>query len=159
MFTLIAFITELYPVSLVTTTWNDAKKGSGKEMQKGIPRIRPDHNALRVAEGVNFGHLPPSPPSSSCCHWSIDFMGWDYVSELLPLTDILFIPQMVWVWRATVECYWQGKTKELGENPVPVPFCPPQILYGLTRARTRASAVRGRRLTVWAMARPKLLLY
>jgi hypothetical protein len=23
-------------------------------------------------------------------------MGWDYVSELLPLTDILFIPQMTY---------------------------------------------------------------
>jgi hypothetical protein len=23
--------------------------------------------------------------------------GWDYVSELLPLTDILFIPQVMWV--------------------------------------------------------------
>jgi hypothetical protein len=28
-----------------------------------------------------------------------------------------------------------------------VPLCPPQIPHGLTRARTRASAVRGRRLT------------
>jgi hypothetical protein len=61
---------------------------------------------------------------------------------------------MIWVWRATVEWYWQGKTEELGEKPVPVPLCPPQIPYGLTRARTRASAVRGRRLTTWAMARP-----
>jgi hypothetical protein len=51
--------------------------------------------------------------------------------------------------------YWQGKTEELGEKPVPVPFCPPQIPYGLTRARTRASVVRGQRLTTWAMARPK----
>jgi hypothetical protein len=43
--------------------------------------------------------------------------------------------------------YLQGKTEELGEKPVPVPLCPPQILHGLTRARTRASAVTGRRLT------------
>jgi hypothetical protein len=43
-------------------------------------------------------------------------------------------------WRATVEWYWQGKTEELGEKPVPVPLCPPQISHGLTRARTRASA-------------------
>jgi hypothetical protein len=35
-----------------------------------------------------------------------------------------------------------------------VPLCPPQISHGLTRDRTRASAVRGRRLTAWAMARP-----
>jgi hypothetical protein len=34
-----------------------------------------------------------------------------------------------------------GETEELGEEPVPVPLCPPQIPHGLTRARTRASAV------------------
>jgi hypothetical protein len=42
----------------------------------------------------------------------------------------------------------------LGEKSVSVPLCPPQIPHGLTRNRTRASAVRGRRLTAWAMARP-----
>jgi hypothetical protein len=52
-----------------------------------------------------------------------------------------------------VEWYWQGKTEDLGDKPVPVPLCPPQIPYGLTRAWTRASAVRGRRLTAWDMAR------
>jgi hypothetical protein len=50
--------------------------------------------------------------------------------------------------------YWQQKTEELGEKPVPLPLCPPQIPHGLTRARTRDSAVRGRRLTSWAIARP-----
>jgi hypothetical protein len=55
--------------------------------------------------------------------------------------------------RATVEWYRQWKTEELGEKPAPVPLCPPQIPHGLNRARTRASAVRGRRLTAWAMAR------
>jgi hypothetical protein len=52
-----------------------------------------------------------------------------------------------------VEWNWQGKTEVLGEKPVPV-LCPPQTPHGLTRDRTRASAVGGRRLTAWAMARP-----
>jgi hypothetical protein len=56
---------------------------------------------------------------------------------------------------ALVEWNWQGKTEELGEKPIPVSLCPPQIPYGLTRDRTRACAVGGRRLTAWAMARPK----
>jgi hypothetical protein len=63
-----------------------------------------------------------------------------------------------WANPAPVEWYWQGKTEELGEKPVPVPLCPPQIPHGLNRAQTRASAVRGRRLTTWTMARPVLLL-
>jgi hypothetical protein len=73
--------------------------------------------------------------------------------------SILRIPQMIWVWRATVEWYWQGKTEKLGEKPVSVPLCPPQIPHGLTRAQTRASAVRGQRLTTWAMARPPGVLH
>jgi hypothetical protein len=68
-----------------------------------------------------------------------------------------------WIWRAflllhfngaLVEWNWQGKTEVLGEKPVPVPLCPPQIPHKLTWDRTRASAVRGQRLTAWAMARP-----
>jgi hypothetical protein len=43
-----------------------------------------------------------------------------------------------------------GKEDELGEKPVPEPLFPP---HGLTRVRTRVSAVTGRRLTVRAMAR------
>ena len=58
---------------------------------------------------------------------------------------------------APVEWNWQGKTEVLGEKPVPLPLCPPQIPHGLTRNRTRASAVGSRRLTAWAMTRPRLL--
>jgi hypothetical protein len=47
------------------------------------------------------------------------------------------------------------KLTVLGEEPVPVLLCPPQIPHGPTRDRTRVSAVRGRRLTAWAMARPR----
>jgi hypothetical protein len=57
---------------------------------------------------------------------------------------------------APVEWNWQGKTEVLGEKPVPVPLCPPQIPHGLTRYRTRASALRGRRLTAW---RPIFIRY
>jgi hypothetical protein len=39
-------------------------------------------------------------------------------------------------------------------KPVPVPLCPQQIPRALTRDRTQASALAGRRLTAWAMARP-----
>jgi hypothetical protein len=52
-----------------------------------------------------------------------------------------------------------GENWQLGEKPVPVPLCPPQTPHGLTRDRTRASAVEGRRLTAWAMARPICLPY
>jgi hypothetical protein len=35
--------------------------------------------------------------------------------------------------------YWQGKTEEFGEKPVPLPLCPPKIPQELTTA----SAVMG----------------
>jgi hypothetical protein len=60
----------------------------------------------------------------------------------------------VWVWRSTMERHWQGKHEKLGEKPVPVSLRPPQIPHWLTLARNRASAMRGWRLTAWAMARP-----
>jgi hypothetical protein len=72
--------------------------------------------------------------------------------------SILCSPQMIWASRAMVEWYIDGKTKEFREKPVPVPLCPPQILHRLTWAWTRASAMRGRRLTTWAMAWPKVLV-
>jgi hypothetical protein len=48
--------------------------------------------------------------------------------------------------------------KKFWENPDPVPLYSSQIPHGLTRTRIRASAVRGRRLTAWAMTRPSLHL-
>jgi hypothetical protein len=40
----------------------------------------------------------------------------------------------------------RGKPKYSGKKPVPVPLCPQQIPHGLTRDRTRVSAVGGRQL-------------
>jgi hypothetical protein len=63
-------------------------------------------------------------------------------------------PRMIRIWRARVEWLWQNRNLE--ENTVPVPLCTSQIQLGLTRERTRFSAVKDRRLTAWSMARPFL---
>lgn len=42
-----------------------------------------------------------------------------------------------------------NKTEILGEKPVPLPYCPPQIPQGLARDKIQASAVTGWRLTAW----------
>jgi hypothetical protein len=60
---------------------------------------------------------------------------------------------------APVEWNWQGKTEVLGGKPVPVPLCPSQIPHWLTRVRTRASAVGGRRLTAWPMERSSIIVW
>jgi hypothetical protein len=38
----------------------------------------------------------------------------------------------------------RGETERTREKPVSVPLCPPQMPHGLTRARTRTYALRGR---------------
>jgi hypothetical protein len=53
-----------------------------------------------------------------------------------------------------VEWNWYGKTEVFGEKHVQVQLCPPRTPHGLNRDRTQASAVEGRRLTAWVMARP-----
>jgi hypothetical protein len=81
-------------------------------------------------------------------------MGQDCGFELRLPTGLLFIPYVIY---GRGEQRWDdiaGETGQFGEKPVPVPLYPPQIPYGLTRARTRTYALRGRRLTAWAMTRP-----
>jgi hypothetical protein len=67
-------------------------------------------------------------------HFFSLFMGWDYISELLPLTDILLIPQMI---NEYGEWWWndidRGKLKN-SEKTCPSATCPPQIPHGLTQA-------------------------
>jgi hypothetical protein len=66
-----------------------------------------------------------------CCssRWS------ETVSELRPPTGLLFISQMIYEYK---EPRWndtdRGKPKNSGKKRIPVPLCPPQILYGVTRA-------------------------
>jgi hypothetical protein len=87
------------------------------------------------------------------CNYNLGSRNFDVVRvdalRLCIWNAVVRLPDDVWVWRATVEWYWQGKTKGLLENPVPVPLCPPQIPHGLTRVQTRTSAMRSRRITAW----------
>jgi hypothetical protein len=68
----------------------------------------------------------------------------------------LFIPQMMSTDNHS-GMYWQGKPKNSEKSLFQCPSTP-QIPHGMTQARTRASAVRDRRLTTWDMARPWLTL-
>jgi hypothetical protein len=67
---------------------------------------------------------------------------------------VLFIPNSYMRMETHDGMLLTGQTEELGDKNAPVPLCPPQTLHGLSRARTRASTVRGMRLTAGAKARP-----
>jgi hypothetical protein len=87
------------------------------------------------------------------CQWG------ETVSELRPLTVLLFIPQMIYESAAPRRNnIGRKKNKELREKPVPVSLCPPYISHGLTKARTRASAMRGQRLTALSMVPPYICI-
>ena len=59
-----------------------------------------------------------------------------------------------WVWGIS-GMIMTGKNRDIRwKNPVPVPLYPPQISHILAWHRTRVSAVRSQRLTVWTMALP-----
>jgi hypothetical protein len=76
-------------------------------------------------------------------------MGRDYVSELRPQTDLLFVPQIIYE-HGEPRYSNIDRGKPLGEKPVPMPLYLLQIPYGLIQAWTRAFAVRGWWLTAWA---------
>jgi hypothetical protein len=50
---------------------------------------------------------------------------------------IVHTPDDMWARRVIVEWHWQAKTDELGEKPLPVALCPPQILHGLNDREPR----------------------
>jgi hypothetical protein len=86
----------------------------------------------------------------SCKLSSSFFMsrGWDHLWTAASNGHIVHPPDDMWVHSIMVEWYWQGNPEELGEKPVPVPVCSPQVPHGLV------SAVRVWRLTAWATLRP-----
>jgi hypothetical protein len=87
-------------------------------------------------------------------HFMLKSTGWDYVSELQIRKGLLFIPQNMVSHGVRI---LTGEKEEFGEKPAPVPLCPPQIPHGVIGARTRASEVRSRRLTAWAMSSRRLV--
>jgi hypothetical protein len=84
-------------------------------------------------------------------------VGWDWVHLVLrPLFGLLYQPQLIHddVCGATSGMRIGRGHRSTWRKTAPVPLCPPQIPHDLTRARTRAAAVKSRRLTASTMARP-----
>jgi hypothetical protein len=90
----------------------------------------------RGCKCTSFTHLAQKTGDADMCLFFPWRWGGSSTQAWMPTyISILRIPQMIWVWRTTVEWYWQGKTEELREKPVLVPLCPPQIPHGLTRVK------------------------
>jgi hypothetical protein len=72
-----------------------------------------------------------------------------------PLTGPLSIPQMKneQIWSSGGMTFTE-ENQRTRRKICPSATCPPLILHGLPWGRIRASAVRGQRLTTWAMAWP-----
>jgi hypothetical protein len=115
--------------------WNDTEGLKTKELT-----TNPAWTDLGINPGLHWDR------------WLLMLMGWKCLWTATSNRLVVRLPDDIWVWRVIVEWYWQGKTKELGENPFSVSLHPPQIPHGLTWAQTQASAVRGQRLTACTMA-------
>ena len=71
--------------------------------------------------------------------------------RLLPFV-LLIRATCRWRCAALVEWLLTGETEILWEKPIPCHFvCPPPMSHGLTWYRIRASTVRDRQLTAWAV--------
>jgi hypothetical protein len=74
-------------------------------------------------------------------------------STLRPPIGLLCQPRVFMMMEKLVEWWLARKTEVLGEEPAPVPLCPPQT-PNAARTRTWAAAVGSQRLTALATARP-----
>jgi hypothetical protein len=83
---------------------------------------------------LGIEHRSPGRPVRNCCHQRA------YYSS----------PTCIWVWRATVEWWWQGKPKNSEKNLSQCHFAHHKP-YADWPGREPGLAVRGRRLTAWAM--------
>jgi hypothetical protein len=63
--------------------------------------------------------------------------------------------QWKWLWRSRWNVDWQGKPKFSEKTCPSATFVHHRIPHEQTRVWTRAAAVGSRRLTAWAMARPR----
>jgi hypothetical protein len=82
-------------------------------------------------------------------------MGWDWVHLVRrPLIGLLYQPWMVDKYGAIGGMRIGRGKLSTRRKPAPVPLCPPPTSHDLTWDRSRTTAVGGRRLTSWAMARP-----
>jgi hypothetical protein len=85
------------------------------------------------------------------------------LSKVPRLRPFVLVVRETCKWRRVYSTGRMTLTGKIGlhrENPISVPLFPPQISYRLAWDRIQASAVRGRWLTTWAMARlwkPKLI--
>jgi hypothetical protein len=79
-------------------------------------------------------------------------VGWDCVSELRPVSGLLFVPQDMCTHGATVEWYWQGKLKNSERNLSQCHFMHHKSHTDWPGREPSASAMRSRRLTAWDMA-------
>jgi hypothetical protein len=62
-----------------------------------------------------------------------------YVPELRPRTGLLFIPQMIYDWKTTVEWYWQGNRRTRRKT------CPSATMSTTNPTRTDPAAIPGLR--------------
>jgi len=92
----------------------------------------------------------------------LNFCLWDKVKSIL-LTKLsgakisymnTAVLEISIIMEHLVKWYWQGKTEELGENPVSMPHCPTQISHTQTWYRNHASAVKDWHLATWIFSRP-----
>jgi hypothetical protein len=86
-------------------------------------------------------------------------VGWDWVYLVRrPLIGLLYQPRMINEHEAFGGMRIGKESRSTRRKPAPVPLCPPKIPRDFTSDRTRTAAAGSRRLTVWALTRPSIIV-
>jgi hypothetical protein len=106
--------------------------------------------SLHLLPTSDFGHATGQPIVKTsytvhCGACRCGFLWWRAPQQMLRTHRSLeSLWSVFFSFFEVMEHRWNKIVREnrsTGEKPVPVPLCPPQIPHGLTRDRTRASAV------------------
>jgi hypothetical protein len=105
--------------------------------------------------------LHPISPKFVLILFCVCFLGRSGTESTITeaTTGLVYQPRMVMDNDCgTIGAILGRESRSTRRKRAPVPLCPPQIPYDLTRTLTRAAAVGSRWLTAWATALPILFL-
>jgi hypothetical protein len=117
------------------------------------------HHTIHHHHHLHLHHRHHQGLNFSICLAFFKFRGvrsdWVHLVRR-PLTGLLYQPRMIDEDGAIGGMKIGRGNRSAQRKPAPVSLWPPQIPHDLTLDRTRATAMRSRRLTAWAMPRPLL---
>jgi hypothetical protein len=106
---------------------------------------------IKLTLGYNFSFLRVYSPVPGVPYFIVVHVDGVRLCLWTAATNgpVIHLSDDIWVWRATVEWYWQGKPKNSERNLSQCHFVHHKFHMDWARREAGSSAWRGRRLTAW----------